>query len=243
MTTDPRTHNAAIEAAAKLAKSLRRPPSLEGGHWSQMYLAGHEAASIGIAGAIEALRLPNDSQPEPAEGVTGVKVKPLEWRLARVRRMMRRERSATPFGTFTATLLDGCAELSFEADRFEKPSQHPTLEAAKAAAQADYERRILSALTTTGPSVGEAAILDYADDIIWRGEDRSDLNLSLLIDMMSVGVDILSAPDLISHTYVMTDDYDGPSVSVAGTDEGFVAEYHDKTTWVSLDLASDKGAV
>ena len=39
---------------------------------------------------------------------------------------------------------------------------------AKAAAQADYERRILSALTTTGPGVAEAALKASARDKIAR---------------------------------------------------------------------------
>lgn len=42
------------------------------------------------------------------------------------------------------------------------------------------------------------------------------------------------ANGLIFHTHFLSDDMDGPTVSVYGQDGCFVAEYHAETEWVAL---------
>lgn len=80
-----------------------------------------------------------------SDGAQGVGVKPLEWDEGG------NGAWATPDGYYQIRFLDGSFMLlrPFLANEI-----YRTLEAAKAAAQADYERRILSALTPTPVTVG-----------------------------------------------------------------------------------------
>lgn len=87
----------------------------------------------------------NDNTPAPSQHV---RVKPLQWNPFR---------AETPFGYYhiddqtdrTADELKGRPPFLLSGSRIDL-SRHETLEAARAAAQADYERRILSALAAEG---------------------------------------------------------------------------------------------
>lgn len=76
-----------------------------------------------------------------------VKVKALEWEDDII--------AQTPFGAYTvADTVDDEWEWTYHRYPFGEPDEtkHPTKDAAKAAAQSDFERRILSALTPSQPS-------------------------------------------------------------------------------------------
>lgn len=102
------------------------------------------------------------THPAPAQPV--VKVKALEWNPFR---------AETPFGSYRIEDQRGAADLRgrepfyLTGARGLTPSHHSSLKAARAAAQADYERRILSALEPS-PSLstrGEAPARTYEDGV------------------------------------------------------------------------------
>lgn len=102
---------------------------------------------------------------------SGVRVKPLEWVPAPS--ICTREKAAALGGHYSAVEFDAGTENAHFAANIDlgglafvfilepdplggrRPKQFPTLDAAKAAAQADYEARILAALEPTPPAVQE----------------------------------------------------------------------------------------
>lgn len=135
MTTDPRAHNAAIEAAAEKAR---------------IHMLGrNKERSDRLVNAILALRLPEDSQPVPAEGVRA-----LVWD-----DYTGSSQAGGVFGAWecyeTTPNAWNCIRTNPSAARL---ATKVSLEAAKEAAQSDYESFILSALTTSGPSAAECDV-------------------------------------------------------------------------------------
>lgn len=75
-------------------------------------------------------------------------------------------------------------------------------------------------------------------EIVWKGTPRHDLDKGILNELNLYFEDEGFQPsDIITHTYLITDDFNGPMAHVWG-EEGkdvLFAEYHDKAEWVTLD--------
>jgi hypothetical protein len=67
--------------------------------------------------------------------------------------------------------------------------------------------------------------------IEWNGTPRSDLDARVIADMEENGIDLGAPEDLVFHTVFLTDDMDGPTVSVLGGSV-FRAMYFEKTEWL-----------
>jgi hypothetical protein len=81
----------------------------------------------------------------------GVRVKALKWE----EEYGYAGRTETGIGVYCIEFFPGQGQPYKLHNVFDEKSYHPTLEAAKAAAQADYEARILAALDTPAPAMGE----------------------------------------------------------------------------------------
>lgn len=71
--------------------------------------------------------------------------------------------------------------------------------------------------------------------IIWEGEPHPELEGELRADLQFL--DISDIRNLITHTFLLTPDDYGPSISCYGDREtgNLFARYHDKTEWVTMD--------
>ena len=73
-------------------------------------------------------------------------------------------------------------------------------------------------------------------DIVWHGEVPDGVEAVVREDMLKSLTRLKEPFDLVTHTVFLSDDMDGPCVSVWGGvfDDVFCAEYLEKAEWVTL---------
>lgn len=78
-------------------------------------------------------------------------------------------------------------------------------------------------------------------EIVWHGAYHDGMNEVVRDDILKSLTRLKKPSDLITHTIFLSDDMDGPSVSVWGEegDDRFHAEYIDQTKWESLSEIND----
>jgi hypothetical protein len=76
----------------------------------------------------------------------------------------------------------------------------------------------------------------------WHGPrppgDPDEMDLLVVRDIARSLDGIESPSDLITHTVMLGDDYEGPSVSVwgvPGDDDHYHCEYHEVTRWITVE--------
>lgn len=120
-----------------------------------------------VAGCIEEIAALPDALAAPSIEPVGVKVKPLEWK-RNGREVNSLWAECDPINRYytiepTSNVFEVETTLHLSEFGSDKLGLHPTLEAAKAAAQADYEARIIGALTaipTPSPEEDLAAAVE-----------------------------------------------------------------------------------
>lgn len=157
-----------VEAAAKAFIGAIDPEEVYIGDdhsLASVMIDGRVDLSAAITAAIEAAASARADVPV---------VKPLKWRAARVSDKWERYEAETMFGTYEALeWSDGTYGVSIPvADGPAKEFRAQTIKAAKAAAQADYDARILSALAHPALPGGKFALGDRVTKVrgsSWTG--------------------------------------------------------------------------
>lgn len=77
-----------------------------------------------------------------------------------------------------------------------------------------------------------------------RPVDNGEMEAIVRADMRAAGVNMKKPKKLVFSTVLLTDNMDGPSVTVWGQKRyrSFIAEYTPKTEWVSIDTKGGDAA-
>lgn len=74
-----------------------------------------------------------------------------------------------------------------------------------------------------------------------RPADNGEIEEIVRADMRLAGVDMRKPKNLVFSTVLLTDDFNGPVVTVSGGKKKFHAEYSPKAVWVSFNPNEDAG--